>query len=63
MHDSIYMKHPNRQIIIETENRLVVARDLGEEEEWEVLANGYEVSSLADRSILELDGTDGYTTW
>lgn len=56
------MKYPNRQIIAEIENRLVVARDLGEEEEWERLANGYEVSSLADRNILELDSSDGYST-
>ena len=44
------------------ESRLMIAWDSREEEEWEVIANGFVVYSWADESILGLDSSGDYTT-
>ena len=44
------------------ESRLMIAWDSREEEEWEVIANGFGVSSWGDESILGLDSSGDYTT-
>ena len=41
---------------METESRLVVARD------WELTANGYKVSLWGDENVLELDNGGGCPT-
>ena len=40
----------------------MIAWDSREEEEWEVIANGFVVYSWADESILGLDSSGDYTT-
>ena len=59
LYGSIYMKYPEQVKSVDTDQWLLGARAIGNEE---LLLNGYRVSSGGDENVLEPDRGDGWIT-